>query len=195
MTTSEHSETRGGTNVDLLKRCRIFITDEVSFDAQEGHRECSECHVNLTRFEHDKNCEEGLLLTDLDAAIAAGEAEEHDVERLARKVHETYCDCHRKRTGEEYWTKGDYDKLSEEMKEYDRAVARMFLSAAPANDKVLEITIDDSYVMEYDDEGRTVEDGYFVMVDDLCSNPMTRPEALKYAASLDGARLVRKEKK
>jgi len=52
-----------------------------------------------------------------------------DIERICEKVHQAYCKYHLENKGTEYWTKGDYNKLSEEGKEYDRRTVRAVLDA------------------------------------------------------------------
>lgn len=42
------------------------------------------------------------------------------IEELAEAVHKSYCEYKKERSGEEYWTKGDYNLLDEETKEIDR---------------------------------------------------------------------------
>lgn len=46
------------------------------------------------------------------------------IEKLSEKIHKLYCDQYLKNNHEPYWTKGDYDRLNEETKEYDRNIAR-----------------------------------------------------------------------
>lgn len=45
-------------------------------------------------------------------------------EKLAEEVHHVYCEQYEKDNGKPYWTNGDYSKLSEETKEYDRNIVR-----------------------------------------------------------------------
>lgn len=52
---------------------------------------------------------------------------EAEIENLSREVHKLYCEEYRASKGEEYWTKGNYDLLDEETKEYDRNIARYIL--------------------------------------------------------------------
>jgi hypothetical protein len=56
-------------------------------------------------------------------------SEEIDIEDICEKVHKAYCKYHLEHKGEEYWTKGDYSKLTEEGKEYDRRTVRAVLEA------------------------------------------------------------------
>ena len=58
-----------------------------------------------------------------------GKKQEVDIEIICEKVHKTYCKYHLEHKGEEYWTKGDYSKLTEEGKEYDRRIVRAVLEA------------------------------------------------------------------
>ena len=45
-------------------------------------------------------------------------------EVLAEKVHKAYCEYYKKSHGKEYWTKGDYSLLKEEVKLADRYTVR-----------------------------------------------------------------------
>ena len=42
-------------------------------------------------------------------------------EMLAAEIHAVYCRAYEKRFGKPYWTGGDYSKLDEPTKDYDRA--------------------------------------------------------------------------
>ena len=53
--------------------------------------------------------------------------EESELERLSRDIHYLYCTQYVKDHGEPYWTNGDYSKLDERTKEYDRNIARFIL--------------------------------------------------------------------
>jgi hypothetical protein len=60
-----------------------------------------------------------------------------EIERLAEEVHQVYCEQYEKKHGKPYWTGGDYSKLDEVTKDFDRAIVRWHLSrplskAAPA---------------------------------------------------------------
>lgn len=50
------------------------------------------------------------------------------IEELAERIHKAYCKHYQKVKGEPYWTGGDYSKLDEETKEYDRVIARLLTS-------------------------------------------------------------------
>lgn len=43
-------------------------------------------------------------------------------EEMAVEVHGVYCAQYEKNHGKPYWTGGDYSKLEESVKEYDRAL-------------------------------------------------------------------------
>lgn len=47
-----------------------------------------------------------------------------ETEALSEKIHHLYCAQYEKDHGEPYWTNGDYSKLDERTKEYDRNIAR-----------------------------------------------------------------------
>lgn len=49
------------------------------------------------------------------------------IERLSAEIHKCYCRAYDKRFGNPYWTKGDYSKLEEATKDYDREMARWHL--------------------------------------------------------------------
>jgi len=53
--------------------------------------------------------------------------EDYDIERLAEAVHKAYCQYQKDIKGKEYWTKGDYSKLTDEVKEVDRYTVRAVL--------------------------------------------------------------------
>ena len=55
--------------------------------------------------------------------------QEIDIEMICEKVHQAYCKYHLENKGTEYWTKGDYSKLNEDGKEYDRRTVRAVLDA------------------------------------------------------------------
>ena len=51
------------------------------------------------------------------------------IEDLSEKVHKAYCEYCKEVKGEEYWTKGDYSKLKDIVKEADRYTVRAVLEA------------------------------------------------------------------
>lgn len=56
-----------------------------------------------------------------------GEIPSGVIEGLAERIHWVYCEQHKKNEGKEYWSGGDYYKLEEKVKDYDRAMARFIL--------------------------------------------------------------------
>ncbi len=52
-----------------------------------------------------------------------------NIEPICEKVHQAYCQYCINITKKEYWTKGDYSKLSENVKEADRYTVRAVLDA------------------------------------------------------------------
>ena len=48
-------------------------------------------------------------------------------EHLAELVHKAYCKYQKEVKGKEYWTKGDYSLLTDEVKEIDRYTVRAVL--------------------------------------------------------------------
>ena len=61
-----------------------------------------------------------------------GQPLETFVEELSEKVHQAYCKEYERQHGEPYWTKGDYNLLDEDIKEYDRVTVRTILNHIPA---------------------------------------------------------------
>lgn len=51
-----------------------------------------------------------------------------NLEVLSERIHKLYCVQYEKDHGEPYWTNGDYSKLEERVKEYDRNIARFIES-------------------------------------------------------------------
>ena len=47
-----------------------------------------------------------------------------DIEALSAEIHKCYCRAYERRFGKPYWTGGDYSKLEEVTKDYDREMAR-----------------------------------------------------------------------
>ena len=47
-----------------------------------------------------------------------------EVETISAAIHRCYCRAYERRFGKPYWTGGDYSKLPEETKDYDREMAR-----------------------------------------------------------------------
>lgn len=45
------------------------------------------------------------------------------VEEIAEQIHKVYCNHYREIKGREYWTRGDYSLLDEDVKEADRYIA------------------------------------------------------------------------
>lgn len=51
-----------------------------------------------------------------------------EIEELSVEIHKLYCVQFEKDHGKPYWTEGDYSKLEERVKEYDRNIARFIIS-------------------------------------------------------------------
>lgn len=47
-----------------------------------------------------------------------------EIEKLSEEIHHLYCAQYLQDHGTPYWTEGDYSKLDERTKEYDRNIAR-----------------------------------------------------------------------
>lgn len=54
-------------------------------------------------------------------------SKEREIEELSEQIHKNYCQYVLERTGNPYWTNGDYSKLDEETKEADRIQARWII--------------------------------------------------------------------
>jgi hypothetical protein len=52
-----------------------------------------------------------------------------DVEEYAVLAHQAYCQSYLAHKGEPYWTRGDYFKLDETYKGYDRRMAKAVIDA------------------------------------------------------------------
>ncbi len=52
-----------------------------------------------------------------------------NIEEISETVHKAYCTQYEKKHGKSYWTNGDYSKLNEETKEFDRVTVRAVLDA------------------------------------------------------------------
>ena len=60
------------------------------------------------------------------------------IEKLSEEIHKLYCDQYLLDNKKPYWTNGDYSKLDERTKEYDRNIARWHLESLynpPQDDK------------------------------------------------------------
>lgn len=54
------------------------------------------------------------------------------MEELSERIHHLYCEQYEKDNGKPYWTNGDYSKLDERTKEYDRNIARFVITELTA---------------------------------------------------------------
>lgn len=81
-----------------------------------------------------------------------------DIELLAEKVHQAYCQYQIDVKGKEYWTKGDYSQLDEETKEADRYTVRAVLKALNDEELVTPRVLLDSirYVYHREYKGYTI---------------------------------------
>lgn len=61
-------------------------------------------------------------------ALAREKPEEDCMEALSAEVHKVYCEQYEKDNGKPYWTNGEYSKLDERTKEYDRNIVRWHLA-------------------------------------------------------------------
>lgn len=60
--------------------------------------------------------------------LVRGVVENPDIEKIAAAVHKSYCVQYEKKHGTAYWTNGDYNKLDEPTKEFDRVTVRTVLA-------------------------------------------------------------------
>ena len=67
------------------------------------------------------------ILPDLRKAKTEGKGkmsgEKMDRELISAEIHKCYCRAYERRFGKPYWTNGDYSKLDEATKDYDREMA------------------------------------------------------------------------
>ena len=59
-------------------------------------------------------------------------------EELSAKIHKIYCVQYEKDNGKPYWTNGDYSKLDEKTKQYDRNIADFIFSILQEIDDKIE---------------------------------------------------------
>lgn len=83
------------------------------------------------------------------------------LEEKAAKIHQIYCVQYEKEHGKPYWTGGDYSKLDEAAKEYDRNIVNhmeneIFLAKQETWDKAMDL------VHEHDPSvGRSTSEAYW----------------------------------
>ena len=78
--------------------------------------------LSLFKPKHEQALSKAITL-----AKAFDSVEMPDIEVLSEAVHKAYCQYCIDIKGKEYWTKGDYSKLSDEVKEADRYTVRAIL--------------------------------------------------------------------
>lgn len=108
---------------DELQKENDAIMDILSKHVFDGDKEI----VRLVKRNLTLTKENEKLLSRMETM--EGAIENADIEKLAEAVHHAYCYDYLKRTGDIYWSKGDYSKLNEETKEIDRATVRAVLKA------------------------------------------------------------------
>lgn len=59
-----------------------------------------------------------------------------DMEELAAVVHKAYCAEYERQHGQPYWTKGDYSKLDDNVKEFDRVTVKAVVFAIFPSDSI-----------------------------------------------------------
>lgn len=75
--------------------------------------------------------------------VMSDNLEEKDIESLAELVHKAYCKEYERQHGGSYWTGGDYSRLSEDTKEFDRVTVRTILKALHNNNKAINEGLDE----------------------------------------------------
>jgi len=105
-------------------------------------------------------------------------------EKLSAEVHQVYCKAYEKRFGKPYWTGGDYTKLKEESKDYDRAFVAWHLSKIQA----VENEAIDKAAMEFARTAQTIEnealESIAVRFDRIGPTTMTGYDTAKVIRSL-----------
>lgn len=76
-----------------------------------------------------------------------------EVERISAEIHKCYCRAYENTFGKPYWTNGDYSKLDEPTKDYDRIIARWHI----ANRATPLVALDRSKMHEIFKPGEMVE--------------------------------------
>lgn len=64
------------------------------------------------------------VIDEIESVHLEVDVEAIDIEALAAETHKIYCEAYEKRFGKPFWTNGDYSKLDEPTKEYDRHFVR-----------------------------------------------------------------------
>lgn len=87
------------------------------------------------------------------------ETQSEDIEKLSEKIHHLYCAQYEKDHGNPYHTGGDYSKLDERMKEYDRNIARFITQLLKAErERIINtITTHTEHDGSYCDTGEDME--------------------------------------
>lgn len=83
------------------------------------------------------------------------------MEKLAEEVHHIYCEQYEKDHGKPYWTNGDYSKLDERVKEYDRNIVRWAMKLLDEESGRIIKRAEES------SEKRVDEHGYWISINEL----------------------------
>ena len=66
------------------------------------------------------------------------------IEETSAEIHKCYCRAYERRFGKPYWTNGDYSKLDEPTKDYDREMARWHLQHIDQLKHLLKVADDEN---------------------------------------------------
>jgi hypothetical protein len=121
----------GGTH---CKKCHVAQTIPCSSDATKEGSKCLHDWVwsNNSRGFYCQNCNDWSYLGDSGAA-----SQDVDIEELSAEIHKCYCRTYEKNHGKPYWTNGDYSKLDEPTKDYDREMARWHIAKLSAKPELV----------------------------------------------------------
>lgn len=113
-------------------KCISHAPQSIEAPVTKGRRDC-ECGEwtpdTLVNHSKDSPC------TLLPVAEPVPSREDERMEELSAEIHTLYCKQYEKDNGKPYWTNGDYTLLDERTKEYDRNIARWYLSRVPADNE------------------------------------------------------------
>ncbi len=87
-------------------------------------KKCNNCNRKITA---DTSARVHSTYTNKDYCSGKCFKEKEAVEILSAEIHKLYCAEYEKQNSKKYWTKGDYSKLGEPTKEFDRNLAKWHL--------------------------------------------------------------------
>jgi hypothetical protein len=132
----------GGINgVDVCKKCFHDATKHIKFgDANKGgsssvEKECQhEWSHPATGNGYQVCMKDGCSAERFSPKEGSSAG---DIEVLSAEIHKCYCRAYEKRYGKPYWTNGDYSKLDEPTKDYDREMARWHIASLSAKPELV----------------------------------------------------------